>query len=60
MPRINIALRSAGAGKDGEAWLGDVPGEFLDDAEQPEDEDQDQNAAKTDIHGTLSCYWFCC
>jgi hypothetical protein len=27
-----------------------VGGERLDDAEQPEDEDQDQQTAKTDIH----------
>lgn len=32
---------------------------FLDDAEQPQDQNQDQNTAKTDIHDTLLC-WFCC
>jgi hypothetical protein len=28
----------------------------LDDAEQPEDEDENQQTAKTDIHDTLSCF----
>jgi len=29
---------------------------FLDDAEEPKDEYQDQQAAKTDIHDTASCF----